>query len=564
MNMNTHIILPFCLLLTCAPLGCREHEESRFVAADNPYATVYTVNPKTKAIESSDFLPRGVQIQVVPDKTVNRGDSVLVKIKSHKKGTHYIFSENITTDPSLIVTEKILYARSPVSIISDTLTSKIAGLAAKGSKLQIVGFDMVDHKGEVNRYKVKSGTRTGYVYAKYLVRSKESAMATYMPEVYDAIHLKARNRFGGGKAIDCDFYPYQKPQFEDNRMPESCYSIYINFAPGNLAKIDEYIALAKKTKINTFVIDIKDNECPGYKADAMKKYSPTNYSRASAKGEDLYRYAVDRLHEEGFYVVGRITCFKDSYYVKDNPKSAITEVATGQPYKHNKSYWPSAFDRNVWQFNVELAKESVEKFGFDEINFDYVRFPDRLSKVENLIDYHNRYGESKVQAIQRFVMYACDEIHAKGAYVSIDVFGETVNPDYTTPYGQYWPAISNVADVICGMPYPDHFADMSYGISKPWNHPYELMKAWGRFALKRQEATPCPAKVRTWIQAYPVMKYVDQNGISYDAAGVEQEIRGLFSAGLKDGYIPWLSTSNLSRYTMQAPAYRIDYLKEYR
>ena len=211
--------------------------------------------------------------------------------------------------------------------------------------------------------------------------------------------------------------------------------------------------MAKQTKINTFVIDIKDNESPGYKADAMKEYSPTNYRRAGDK-EALYKKVVNRLHEEGFYVVGRITCFKDSYFVKDNPGCAITDRATGEPFKHNKAFWPSGFDRRVWEFNVALAKEAVEKFGFNEINFDYVRFPDRMTSIENLVDYHNRYGESKVQAIQRFVQYACDEIHKVGAYVSVDVFGESANPGYTTAYGQYWPAISNVADVISGMPYP--------------------------------------------------------------------------------------------------------------
>jgi hypothetical protein len=200
---------------------------------------------------------------------------------------------------------------------------------------------------------------------------------------------------------------------------------------------------------------------------------------------------------------------------------AITEKATGKPFKHNKAYWPSPYDRKVWQFNVELAKEAVRKFGFNEINFDYVRFPDRMTKVEQLIDYHNKYNESKVQAIQRFVQYACDEIHAVGAYVSIDVFGEAANPGYTTAYGQYWPAISNIADAICGMPYPDHFSNGYYGIKKPWNNPYQILRAWGERVQGRQEVTPTPAVVRTWIQAYDVMRHVDRNGIKYNAENVE-------------------------------------------
>ena len=204
----------------------------------------------------------------------------------------------------------------------------------------------------------------------------------------------------------------------------------------------------------------------------------------------------------------------------------------------------------------------MRRFGFDEINFDYVRFPDRMTKIEDHIDYHNKYGESKVQAIQRFVTYACDEIHAVGAYVSIDVFGECANPGYTTAYGQYWPALSNVADVMCGMPYPDHFSDGFYGISKPWNHPFEILAAWGRRVNARQSETPSPAKVRTWVQAYHVMKYVDKDGIDYNAENIAKEIRGLCSVGLKDGYVPWLSSSNIERYRNQKEAYSIDYANE--
>lgn len=562
MKINLLLISSFCLISVLA--SCQDESCEMLVAASNPYVNLYSPDKKSGKLIARDFAVRGSGIKVYPKQTISSGDSLYTLVKSQHKGKLYILNDNLTTDSLDIVREKKLYARSPVCIISDTLNSKIAGQLGKGSGVQIIGFDRVDHKGEVHRYKVKSGNTKGYVYAKYLCRSEQSARERYKAEVYDSLHLAAKNRFGGGKAIDCDFQPYEKPVFADNPMPQACYSLYINFAPGNLAKIEEYIKLAKKTKINTFVIDIKDNECPGFKADAMKKYSPTNYARASSKGEDLYRNAVRRLHEEGFYVVGRITCFKDTYFVKDNPSSAITEKASGEPFKHNKSYWPSAYDRKVWEFNVALAKEAVEKFGFNEINFDYVRFPDRMSKIENLVDYHNRYNESKVQAIQRFVRYACDELHEKGVYVSIDVFGESANPGYTTAYGQYWPALSNIADVMCGMPYPDHFPDGFYGISKPWNHPYELLYQWGLRVQQRQKATPVPAKVRTWIQAYHVMKHVDPNGIDYDAENMEKEIRGLYAADLTDGYITWLASSNLSRYTMQAPAFSIDYLEEYK
>ena len=544
-------------------MACNSEEivEVRYLASPTHTAHLYSYDEQSEQLMVADTLVRGAELNVVVNgkKKINDVEYLPVKVG---KELRYATLESLVVEPRAVVQEKSVFVRTPASIIVDQATSLVGGLAAKGEELAVIDYDSLDTNGRVYKYKVRQGSVEGYVYAKYTVFEKEQALKRYKAEQYDKVHKAVKDSFGGGAAIGCDFYPTERVVFENNKMPEACYSLYLNISPSVIGNIEAYIAFAKQTKINTFVIDIKDNECPGYKAEAMKLYSPTNYARAGSTKEAMYARAVSRLHEEGFYVVGRITCFKDSYLVKDHPEVAITEKATGMPFKHNKAYWPSPYDRKVWQFNVELAKEAVRKFGFNEINFDYVRFPDRMTKVEQLIDYHNKYGESKVQAIQRFVQYACDEIHAVGAYVSIDVFGEAANPGYTTAYGQYWPAISNIADAICGMPYPDHFSNGYYGIKKPWNHPYEILYAWGERVQGRQAVTPTPAVVRTWIQAYNVMRHVDRNGIHYDAENVEKEIRGLYDAGLLGGYTTWHSGSNLDKYKAQKGAFMIDYLAE--
>ena len=544
-------------------MACNSEEivEVRYLASPTHTAHLYSYDEQSEQLMVADTLVRGAELNVVVNgkKKINDVEYLPVKVG---KELRYATLGSLVVEPRAVVQEKSVFVRTPASIIVDQATSLVGGLAAKGEELAVIDYDSLDTNGRVYKYKVRQGSVEGYIYAKYTVFEKEQALKRYKAEQYDKVHKAVKDSFGGGAAIGCDFYPTERVVFENNKMPEACYSLYLNISPSVIGNIEAYIAFAKQTKINTFVIDIKDNECPGYKAEAMKLYSPTNYARAGSTKEAMYARAVSRLHEEGFYVVGRITCFKDSYLVKDHPEVAITEKATGMPFKHNKAYWPSPYDRKVWQFNVELAKEAVRKFGFNEINFDYVRFPDRMTKVEQLIDYHNKYGESKVQAIQRFVQYACDEIHAVGAYVSIDVFGEAANPGYTTAYGQYWPAISNIADAICGMPYPDHFSNGYYGIKKPWNHPYEILRAWGERVQGRQAVTPTPAVVRTWVQAYNVMRHVDRNGIKYDAENVEKEIRGLYDAGLLGGYTTWHSGSNLDKYKAQKGAFMIDYLAE--
>ena len=153
-------------------------------------------------------------------------------------------------------------------------------------------------------------------------------------------------------------------------------------------------------------------------------------------------------------------------------------------------------------------------------------------------------------------MYACDEIHELGAYVSVDVFGESANT-YVAAYGQYWPAISNVVDVISGMPYPDHFARGEYGVSIPWTEPYKILNLWGQAVSKRQNEIETPAIVRTWIQAYNA---IYSPNVVYDATMMENQIKGLYDAGLTGGYMTWNGSSNLSKYTSIASAFRKDYL----
>ena len=548
--MRKDFFIVFALLLS----ACGQKQDfDAWLASDSKDVPVWEYQKK-EGMQQSGSIARGTGVQV-SGKDARKQDGVRYLRAKAGRQKFYVAESALVSDRTECVKETELYVQTTASLIDDTLSSHISGLAKKGQKLEVLGYDTLMTDGRVKRYKVKCASREGWIFGKYAVLSPEEAAERY--DGFDEAHAKVKNSFKGGEALGCEFRPYEKPDF--GTMPSPCNAFYLTISPVGLRKIDDYIALADSTNINAFVIDIKDNECPGFKADAMQKHSPTNYKWAGARSEKLYREAIDKLHAKGYYVIGRITCFKDNYYAQDHPGDAILDRETGKPVLHNKSLWPSAYSRNVWQYNVELAKEAVRKFGLDEVNFDYIRFPDKMISIDDRMDYRNRYGETKVQAIQNFVRYACDELHQLGVYVSFDVFGESANPGYTTAYGQYWPAISTIADVICAMPYPDHFADHYYGISKPWNHPYEILNAWGKRVQGRQAVTASPAIVRTWIQAYHVMRWVDPHGLDNDASYIEKEIRGLYDAGLTGGYITWLASENIDVYRYQKEAYALDY-----
>lgn len=520
----------------------------KYLANNQSEITLYTLD-----YNETLQIARGTKVEII--ESITNENKEYYKIK-YNNTEYLVFKENVVNSEDDIILEKEMYVRTPITIYESEESIKILGMAKKGEKLDIVGYNKVNEDGSINMYKIKYNDIEGYVYGKYLVNNKELSLVNYDEDGNYQIHKKRGDSFGGGDAGNLDYYPYEKAKFENNVMPDEVRALYLN--SGVVSNVDAYIKIAKNSGINAFVVDIKDNTSPAYPAKAMQEYSITNYNKA-INSYETYKKAIKKLKDEGFYVIGRITVFKDSYYAKDHPEDTIKDNNTNSSYNHDGSYWPSAFKRNVWEYNVKLAIESVQEMGFNEIQFDYVRFPDRTGNLEKkgVINFGNVYKEDKAQAIQQFVMYACDEIHKHNAYVSIDVFGESAH-NYVTAYGQYWAAISNVADVISGMPYPDHFSAHEYGFNEVvWTIPYKLLNLWGNnFVMKRQKEIPTPAIVRTWIQTYDTYK---NPKVIYDSYMIKEEIKGLYDAGLKGGFMTWNGSSNLSKYDSVKSAFGGNY-----
>ena len=464
---------------------------------------------------------------------------------------YYINKDNLVKEYKDVVREDKIYVRTSIDILKSLDDYHLETLVKKGDELQILGFNELNDKGEVDYYKVKTNDdHEGYVNRKYLARTQEEANKNYDEDGKYKIHKERGNKYGGGDGATLDYYPVEKPTFENNKMPEQVYALYINGGKYIIANVDNYIKYAKETKINAFVVDIKDSGVTGYASPFMKEVSPTSYKNAQTSFED-YKKAIKKIKDAGFYVIGRITTFKDDYFIADHKEYAIAQ--NGKPLKYSSAYWPSAFQRGVWEFNIGLAIEAVQEMGFNEIQFDYVRFPDRMQKIESSLDYLDIYKETKAQAIQRFVMYATDILHKYNVYVSIDVFGES-SWGYVTAYGQYWPAISNVADVISAMPYTDHF---DHNNSSYWTNPYNTMKTWGKTAAERQGEIPTPAIARTWITAYNTPYW--NPTVAYNEEKLTEQINGLYEVGLKGGYMTWNSASNLEKYKLQKSAFTKEY-----
>lgn len=411
---------------------------------------------------------------------------------------------------------------------------------------------MLLEDGNVNMYKIKMGDITGWVYSKYLVSDKESADAVYNENgVYD-IHKdrKYSRELYGGKASTLDYYPYEKVSFEDNPLLENAKTMYLNAGSNVISNIDSYLKIASSSGVNAIVVDIKDGAL-AYSSEVAKEYSKTAYATAINSNES-YGNAIKKIKDAGIYVIGRIVVFNDVHYGKDHPEDCITSSASSR-------LWPSAFSRGAWEYNVELAKEAIREYGFNEIQFDYVRFPEDSynMSVKGNTDFKNVYNEEKAEAVQNFLFYATDQIHKEGAYLSVDVFGEC-SGTYVTAYGQYWPAISNIVDVVSSMPYTDHFTN--YGDnskSSYWSNPYNTVYNWATGAVKRQTEIPTPAIARTWITAYDTPYW--NPTVIYDAEKISAQASALVDAGLTGGFITWNSASSLKKYEQIKDAFSKNY-----
>ena len=514
------------------------NKNTMYLASYDNLVKLYSLDEEDNLKESTS-VKRGTKVISYDNKLLK--DNVKYTKIEYDKNNYYVDSSLLVSRDRDVVLEKEKYVRTSVTVYKNESDSKIESFIKKGNKIDIIGYDKLLDDGSVNMYEIKFNDTTGYVYGKYLTAGEEDALKVYNENgVYD-IHKdrKYRSReLYGGKASTLDYYPYQKVEFEDNKLLKSAKSMYLN--AGVLGSIDSYLKIAKENGVNAIVVDIKDGAL-AYTSGVAKEYSMTAYGTA-INDNDAYKAVIDKIKDAGIYAIGRIVVFNDTHYAKDHPEDCI-----------NSSGWPSAYSRNVWEYNVELAKEAIKLMGFNEIQFDYVRFPENAYNLSvSNADFKNKYDEEKAEAVQNFLFYATDQIHKEGAYLSVDVFGEC-SSEYVTAYGQYWPAISNIVDVISSMPYTDHFGRSI----DTWTNAYQTVNNWAKGAAARQTEIPTPAIPRTWITAYDTPYW--KPTVVYGASKIEDQVRALYDAGLEGGFITWNSGSSLAKYEQIKSAFAKNY-----
>jgi len=317
--------------------------------------------------------------------------------------------------------------------------------------------------------------------------------------------------------------------------------IYVTGPMAGNAAFENLLALADETELNAMVIDVKnDGGEITYKMEqetAVGMGACINYIR------DMSGF-MQRLKEHGIYTIARIVCFKDPYLAGHYPQLALKK-ADGKAVEDGHGVaWVNPYREEVWDYLIDVAVKAAE-IGFDEIQFDYVRFP-LGSEAEGAVYGVDPGLYSKKQAITDFLQYASKNLHPLGIPVTADVFGTIIGSATDVErVGQDYRELGACLDAICPMVYPSHYGNGVFGLEVPDAKPYETIYA--AMVKSKEElsgiAADDQAVVRPWLQAFTA-DWV-KGHITYGGAQIRAQIQAVYDAG----YEEWILWNASNRYT---------------
>ncbi len=289
------------------------------------------------------------------------------------------------------------------------------------------------------------------------------------------------------------------------------------------AQLQANLSLLGRGQLNAVVLEIKTE---GGHVCFQPELPLAREIGAGLDGVIDVRALVQSLKARGIYTIARMAVFEDDLLGSRRPEWAVHRP-DGSPWRAaGGRVWTDAFRREVWDYNIALAREVVG-LGFDEIQFDYVRFPSD-GAVSACVYSCQSTPESRVQAIAGFLAQARQALDETGAFLSADVFGLTTFADDEAGIGQLLQAVGPHLDYVSPMVYPSTYAPGMVGVADPWRSPYEVVKR-SLAAARQRTSTP----IRPWLQAYD-----DYNGTGY-VYGL-RELRLQVQAAVEEQSAGWL------------------------
>lgn len=374
-------------------------------------------------------------------------------------------------------------------------------------------------------------------------------------------------------------------------LPDQVKAIYMSACVvGTPSFRQDLVRLAQETEINTIMIDIKDYSgtisFPPESSDSV--WTPA-WQAASCGTRDMREF-LQMLHDNNIFVIGRITVFQDPFYTSVRPDLAVKKADGVTVWQDHKGLsFIDVAAREYWEQVVDLSREAYN-VGFDELNFDYVRYPSD-GPMDDIAFTHSiagEYGGDKQANLEVFFQYLSEQLSdeetfstyrhentgrsSSTPYISADLFGMTTTNFDDLSIGQVQDRAAPYFDFIAPMVYPSHYPEGSFGLGNPNNYPYEIVRYAMEAGVERMKSSTTPMegflhtpitttnasgtvsftgkytkptyganRLRTWIQDF------DYGG-DYDATDVRAQIQASYDAGVMD----WMIWAPSNRYTRAA------------
>ncbi len=323
---------------------------------------------------------------------------------------------------------------------------------------------------------------------------------------------------------------------------------------------DELVKLVDETELNALVIDIKDYS--GYLAFYPKDAELKSFVSNRCRAPDMKEF-IETLHNKKIYVIGRITVFQDPVLTKRRPDLAVKKRSDGGTWHDNKGLsFTDPGAKEVWDHHVAIAKEAYA-IGFDELNFDYIRFPSDGPMGDIAFSWSGNRAKSDV--LEEFFSYLSGKLKPIGVVLSADLFGMTTTNTDDLNIGQVLEKAAPYFDYLAPMVYPSHYPPNFNGWANPNQYPYEIVKFSMDEAVKRFLATSTKVALKgvtaiasttpplypkkAWIatKLRPWLQDFDYGG-TYDIAEVQAQIKATYDAGLTS----WMLWAPSNKYTRGA------------
>jgi len=322
----------------------------------------------------------------------------------------------------------------------------------------------------------------------------------------------------------------QKPE------PRVVKGVYLTaYSAGSQKKIDSIISLVDKTELNSVVIDIKD-----YSGKVLYDSQLPLVNELGIKDNRIgdVRALIQKLHDHDIYVIARQTVFQDPILARKKPEWALSATYGGLWHDYKGLAWVDPTKKEIWDYNIAIAKEAIE-LGFDEMNFDYVRFPSD-GNIGTIV-YTNK-EQTKNEVMHDFFAYLSEQLSDEPAYFSVDFFGFVMERHDGMAIGQRLEDAVDVVDYISPMMYPSHYPSGHLGLGNPAAYPTAVIENGMKKGTPYFENTR--AQVRPWIQAFDL-------GATYGAARIRAEIDAV-EAYPNAGWYLWNAANRYSSAGLRA------------